>query len=467
MNETKSDSVAVESVSGEAIPEPANPPEELEEGRESVSPSPAPPPLPPPALIAAPPVTPGPLPELPAPPPALVVEPAAAPIDTPLTAPSSVPESAAPDAETPAASHPSNGEANDLFEAIGPLAAPSRVERPSEARGRSFLEGPVGLDIGTAHIVVAISQDKQVMVSLQRNAFYAIPATPLTREAFQRDKVLYFEKDSKVYVLGHSAEDFAGICRDVSRRPVENGMLNAREDDSETILKAIISRMARQPKRKGEVICFSVPGEALDRPDSSLAYHESIIKEHLAGLGYRPLAVNEGMAVVLSELSGNNFTGVGISLGAGLCNVCFSYLTVPVVTFSLMKGGDYIDTMVARSTGEPIYEVRRIKERELNLSISPRNKIESGLHVYYDDVFQSLIQGLQRVLGSSDNIPRLPKAVPIILAGGTILPPGATERFQRHMRSARLPFRVSDVARAAQPLYATVKGALMTARLAG
>ncbi|MCX6559030.1 MAG: hypothetical protein NTZ26_00820 [Candidatus Aminicenantes bacterium] len=369
--------------------------------------------------------------------------------------------------EAPPVVLPSDGEANDVFENIGPLQTPARPERPADLRGRSVLEGPVGLDIGTAHIVVAVSRDKQVMASIQRNAFYAIPATPLTRDAFQRDKILYFEKDSKVYVLGHSAEDFAGICRDVSRRPIENGMLNAREDDSETILKAIISRMVRQPKKKGEIICFSVPGEALDRPDSSLAYHETIIKEHLASLGYRPMAVNEGMAVVLSELAGNNFTGLGISLGAGLCNVCFSYMTVPVVSFSVVKGGDFIDTMVARSTGEPIYEVRRIKERELDLAAPPRNKIESGLHVYYDDVFLSLIQGLQRVLGSSDNIPRLPKPVPIVLAGGTIMPPGGLARFQKHMKSARLPFRVSEITQAAQPLFATVKGALMTARLNG
>jgi hypothetical protein len=120
-----------------------------------------------------------------------------------------------------------------------------------------------------------------------------------------------------------------------------------------------------------------------------------------------------------------------------------------------------------RYHGRPLYEVRRIKERELDLSTPPRNKIESGLHVYYDDVFLNLIQGLQRVLGSSDNIPRLPKPVPIILAGGTIMPLGAAERFQKHMRSARLPFRVSEIDRAAQPLYATVKGALMTARLNG
>jgi hypothetical protein len=358
-----------------------------------------------------------------------------------------------------------DGNRNGKFLDLGPVPVPPRPSREAEPRVQESMEGPIGVDIGTANIGVAFSRDRSVLASLQRNAFYAIPWTPLTREALLKDKIMFFEKDHKLYILGHSAEDFANICHDVTRRPVENGMLNAREIESEAILKAMISHLVKTPKKKGEIVCFSIPGDPLDRPDSSIVYHESIIKEHLSGLGYRPISVNEGMAVVLSELAGNNFTGIGVSLGGGLCNVCFSYLTVPVVSFSLMKGGDYIDSMVARSTGEPVYEVRQIKEHDLDLSVSPRNKIETALHVYYDDLLGSLARSFQRVFGSSDNIPRLPKPVPVVLAGGTILPPGSLQRFQRHMRQVRLPFRISEIARASMPLYATVKGALMMARL--
>jgi hypothetical protein len=35
------------------------------------------------------------------------------------------------------------------------------------------------------------------------------------------------------------------------------------------------------------------------------------------------------------------------------------------------------------------------------------------------------------------------------------------------MKAARLPFRISEIHQASQPLFATVKGALMTARLNG
>ena len=35
----------------------------------------------------------------------------------------------------------------------------------------------------------------------------------------------------------------------------------------------------------------------------------------------------------------------------GLCNVCLAYLSVPVFSFSIPKGGDFIDSSVAEVRG--------------------------------------------------------------------------------------------------------------------
>ena len=60
-------------------------------------------------------------------------------------------------------------------------------------------------------------------------------------------------------------------------------------------------------------------------------------------LGYEATSINEGLAVVYGELEDSNYTGIGISCGGGLCNVCLAYLSVPVLSFSIPKAGDYID----------------------------------------------------------------------------------------------------------------------------
>jgi len=342
---------------------------------------------------------------------------------------------------------------------------PLRVQSKPPKEKEDFVEGPIGLDIGTTHIVLAEKKGSMIKTSLLPNAFFTVPYSGLTRQALLRDQVLFFEKNSTLYLLGHSAEDFANIFRGNIKRPIENGILNPKENESEPILKAMINRLVKPPRKRGERICFSMPGEPLDKPGTSLIYHESIIKEHLSGLGYDPQSVNEGMAIVLSELAGGNFTGIGISLGGGMCNVCFSYLTVPVVAFSLLKGGDFIDQMVAQSIGEPVLKVKQVKETALDLSASARDKIEMGLNIYYDDLFTHLLQHLQNVLAASDNIPRLSRPLPIVLGGGTALPRGVRDRFWKHLKATPLPCEISEVVLAAKPLYATAKGALMMALL--
>ena len=64
-------------------------------------------------------------------------------------------------------------------------------------------------------------------------------------------------------------------------------------------------------------------------------------------MGYQVKSINEGLAVIYSELESTNYTGIGISCGGGLCNVCVAYLSVPVMSFSIPKAGDYIDNSAA------------------------------------------------------------------------------------------------------------------------
>jgi hypothetical protein len=205
-----------------------------------------------------------------------------------------------------------------------------------------------------------------------------------------------------------------------------------------------------------------MPGEPRNSTQS-VVYHESIIKMYLAGLGYKPISINEGMAVVMSELAGDNFTGIGVSMGGGMCNVCLSYLSVPVIAYSLQKGGDFIDSMVGISVGEPATKVKSIKEKDLDLTTSPRTRIETALHIYYNDLIQALLQNLQDVLQSSDKVPKISQPVPLVLSGGTAVPRGVRDLVEKGLKTVKLPIEISEVRLAGDPLNTTAKGAMVMA----
>ena len=47
----------------------------------------------------------------------------------------------------------------------------------------------------------------------------------------------------------------------------------------------------------------------------------------------------------------NQLTGVAISMGAGMCNIAVMYQGMTALSFSVSRGGDWIDECVATDTG--------------------------------------------------------------------------------------------------------------------
>ncbi len=197
--------------------------------------------------------------------------------------------------------------------------------------------------------------------------------------------------------------------------------------------------------------------------EGAVVYHDAMLNMHLKSLGFDPQSINEGMAVIASQEENNNATALGISIGGGMCNICFSYLSMPIISYSIQKGGDYIDERVGAAVNQTATQIKLIKEKSLDLSIAPTTRVDTALHIYYEDLFKSLAQSLEKVLGSSEKTPRLPGTLPLIVSGGTMLPKGSLEKFKAAIQDLNLPIKFSDIVLAADPSQATMRGALNTA----
>ncbi|KJR44079.1 magnetosome protein Mad28-2 [Candidatus Magnetoovum chiemensis] len=335
---------------------------------------------------------------------------------------------------------------------------------------------PVGLDVGTSNIVAALNKGSDIHLLRQVNAFFTVNESKFAKKIFAKNDVIFSEKDSKYYIVGYAAEGFANMFNENTKRPMFQGIISSKEDESLYIMQAIINSLITKPKNFGETICFTVPGEPVDLdvslPDEDKAnrnitgytpVHASIIEMYLESLGYTPISINEGLAVVMSELGEENFTGIGISMGGGMCNVCLSYLSVPVVTYSIRMGGDYIDTMVSKDTKETATKVKVIKELSFNLMYMPKNRLEIELFTRYSEVMTALVKSMEQVFSLSERIPKISSPIPIVLAGGTAMPKGCKERFENILKSVSLPFKVSEITVAKDPLSSVAKGALIMA----
>jgi actin-like ATPase involved in cell morphogenesis len=320
--------------------------------------------------------------------------------------------------------------------------------------------GAVGLDVGTSRIVVAGGHNGH-KGSTQLNSFVSVPYTRMTEAILQQNKMVYHRNGKDLYVFGNDSEKFASFFNAEPRRPMQKGVINPQEPMGQQIIQAIIESVVPRGRRN-ELLCFSVPGKG-EGADANLVYHEAVIKNFMHSLGYEAKALNEGLAVVFAELQNENFTGIGISCGGGMCNVCVAFLSVPMLTFSLPVGGDYIDSSVATVVDEPVTRVRLIKEESLDLSRQPKDRVTSALYIYYEEVINSIVQRLREEFEASRQLPKIERPMPIVLSGGTARPRGFLQKFESAVRSNGFPVQISDVRMASDPLTATARGCYIAA----
>jgi nucleoid DNA-binding protein len=323
----------------------------------------------------------------------------------------------------------------------------------------------LGLDVGTSRLVLAGGSIDKVKTESELNAFITVPYSKFTENILKQNKIHYYlnEGSTNLQVFGNEAGRFANVFNIEVRRPMMGGTLNPDEEQSMSVIQAIVNQLLRKDG-KGENLRFSVPGPGRDGSAAAdLVYHEAMLKRVLDTKGFNSKGVNEGLAVVFAELEKENFSGIGISCGGGMCNVALAFMSIPVMTFSIAKAGDYIDRSVASVTGEVATRIRLIKEESLDLSRAPENKFESALHIYYDDVILSLVESLRNALAEAKNMPGTEKPVPIVLSGGTAMPKGFLEKFQQAIERDKFPLAISDIRMARDPLTGTARGCLLAA----
>jgi hypothetical protein len=342
-----------------------------------------------------------------------------------------------------------------------PVTKGRKIKTMSESKPINNAEA-LGLDIGTSRIVTAFGGGK-IHTQSQLNAFLTVPFSKMTEGILKQRKISYLKNSSSLFVYGNDSDNFASVFNVAPRRPMAQGVLNANEAMGQQVIQSIIE-MILPRSTKNDMLCFSIPAGSGDAAsDANIVYHEAVLKSFLESRGYQAKAVNEGLAVVFSELQDENFTGIGISCGGGMCNVCVSFLAVPVVSFSLPKAGDYIDASAAVATGEPQPKTRDYKEHKLDLSRLPKDKVDAALHIYYEDVLKSLIAKLTEEFESSSHIPKVDKPLPMVLSGGTSKPRGFLQKFDEMLKASDFPIPISEVRLAKNPLTATAEGCYVAA----
>lgn len=324
----------------------------------------------------------------------------------------------------------------------------------------------IGLDVGTSRIVASAKHGDDFQFKSQLNAFVEVPWSKMTEASLKRESVPFVvhgeATDKSIIVPGNESSRFADLLQVETRRPMNRGVLNPAEPENAVMLKQLVENLIAEDRRAKLPIFYSVPAAPLGA-EENLTYHDATINQIIRELDCEPTPINEGLAVVFSELEDTNYSGIGISFGGGLVNVCLSYLAVPVVSFSVAKAGDYIDSSAATITGELATRIRLAKEESFYINGHFSDKLHQVLNVYYDEMIRSVVNGLKEAFSNARSMPKIGRPIPMVLSGGSAMPKGFRDRFEKLLKESDFPVSLSEIRMATNPLNSTAKGALVAA----
>ena len=321
-----------------------------------------------------------------------------------------------------------------------------------------------GIDLGTANIAAAVQNDEGgITVTVERNAFLDIGNDVYSKNMLTKLKVPYVVHNSKLIVLGEAAFELANVFNKDTRRPMSDGLISPDEQDALPMMKMIISKVLGEPRGQGELCYFCIPAESLD-VDNNVVYHQGLFESLITKLGYNARAINEAHAVIFSELAESDFTGIGLSFGGGMANACVAYKSIPCLSFSVARGGDWIDKNVAQVLGTTKAKATYIKERGVDIR-DPKNREEEAVAIYYRNLIKYVLENIKSRFESGQNMPNFTEPVDIACAGGTSMVGGFIEVFRDEFSKIDFPIPVSRVFRADDALTAVAKGCLVAAAI--
>ena len=320
----------------------------------------------------------------------------------------------------------------------------------------------MGADIGTMNLVLARSDSKDIKIT--RNVFLPLKEDEVS--ITELSDISYVKGEDNIYVIGQDAFRLANIFGHKLSRPMSQGLISQKEIDAIDVLTLMLKDLIGNIKDK-EVYCsYSVPGSPLDS-ERSVTYHEKVFARILGSLGINYSPINESMAIIYSECQKEAFSGIGISFGCGMTNCTLAYKGLEVMKFSTTRGGDYIDFETSNSLGIVQNRVTSIKERLLDLSsdfMTEKNKktrrVLEGIHYYYTSLLDYTIKEIINEFNDKVEI-EIDEKIPIIISGGTSLPKGFLELFKNNISKHDLPFEISEIRRARNPLTAVASGLLI------
>jgi len=323
----------------------------------------------------------------------------------------------------------------------------------------------VGVDCGTMFLVSAKkTDDNKILTKSLRNTYLPIEVNQMTSS--ELTNIDHITDGDNVYIIGEDAYRLANIFGHKVKRPMNQGLISSDDIDGLDVLALMMQQLVGTGNKGTCVYC--IPAPSIDK-QNDITYHKGVFRRIFSELGFKNIIdINEAMAVIYSECQNEMFTGLAFSFGAGMSNVALSWKANTILSFSVARGGDWIDESAARSLATVPNRVTSIKENNTNLmdfkvGDKKERRMREAIVYYYRELITYVLDNVRKKLDTELSNVDLPESLPIVISGGTSKAKGFVELFTEIINSYSLPFKIKEIRTAQNQLTSVAEGCLIKA----
>jgi len=221
--------------------------------------------------------------------------------------------------------------------------------------------------------------------------------------------------------------------------------------------QALEIRTRRSVSMKGKAGKYIRTPEIRERISKSLC-------ERTAATNHKVVSVERLGSVDVYDLTVDEHHNFGLACGVFVHNCALAINTVEALTFSVARGGDWIDAGAAGAIGQTPARMCALKEGGIDLT-KPVGREQEALAFYYKEAINYALDQIEAKFREIKDKFSLTKPIPMIVSGGTSLAGGFMDFYTSvfEARRKKFPIPISAIRHATDPLNAVAHGLLVQA----
>jgi len=345
----------------------------------------------------------------------------------------------------------------------------------------------IALDFGASTIVSLRRTGERLLTRSSRLEYAVLPDSPAHRRLLKRGQVSFLTCESVLVRVGDAARENA----DLFRTPCRPLLVNGRVPQNDPLARQVIARLTESvlppAHARGDTCAVTLPGDVtLDGSDSRPDFE--FLTRIIRLQGYDPLVIPSGQALILAELVGSSFTGIGLTFGHAGCEALLAHRGAAVCHASTRLGGEWLDQQLLRqmrsaapgdSAPIPIFSSEPGEADQLTrqLITDRREKLSAPVHSAADsqdvqfiasllaESLNTLLQEFATELNRSPQALGIPQPLPVVCTGGLARTPGFGTLLVQALKKHPLPVETCEPRLVTECSQTIARGLLIAAEL--